>query len=226
MLAAFHVNMYNCRLLLWQQRISLPEVLRNSHPFARKTAQTTRISQQSFISQWALALAPRASRKLYSTILPWGNGGTDSFCCGIGESTDHGAGDCCNETITPFEFGNPFVPLSYLEAQVSASSAAISSSHGSTSSAGTNSFTNTPATSTTTTTTTTSSTTCTSTNSSFHSSHVVAIGAGVGVPVGVALPLGLGFLFHRAHKRRVGLEKLLENDLSQGTILRRRSLPQ
>ena len=129
------------------------------------------------------------------------------------QDTAHSIGDCCNASITGFAFGNPFVPLSYLEAQASASSATTSSSHGSASSSASTTINNTPATAP----PSTGSTTPTSTeSSSSSSSHAAAIGAGIGVPVGIARFLGLGFLLYHEHKRRVELESLLEISLPRG----------
>ena len=117
--------------------------------------------------------------------------------------------DCCNESITGINFGNPFVPLSYAEANdAPASSPTTSSSSASTT------ISNAPTTSPPSASPATPSPINQSSSSS--SSHSVAIGAGVGAPLGVALLLGLGYLFYREHQQRLKLESLLGDNLPRG----------
>lgn len=152
------------------------------------------------------------STNLFSTIFPCGSegGDTDSHCCGIMSPAILGStADCCNQTITGIKFGNPFVPLSYVEAHATASSPTTSSSLASTTTIGNASSTSTPSASPATPSPITQS-------SSTSSSHAAAIGAGVGVPLGVALLLGLGFLTYREHKHRLKLESLLGDNLPRG----------
>ena len=127
---------------------------------------------------------------------------------------------CCNQSTTGIDFGNPFVPLSYVEAHEAASSSTTSSSSTSSSS-----FT--PSSSSASTTISNSPTTSPPSaspatlspikqSSSSSSSHYEAIGAGVGAPLGVALFLGLGYLLYRERRQRLKLESLIRDKLPHG----------